>query len=56
MAMAKQNCKNLQLATIFKRFELGGWDKARFLRLFKLFLDLTNFLKIHLLRMAQIIE
>jgi hypothetical protein len=47
---------HLQLAAIFKRFELGGWDWAHFLCLFKLCSDLTNFLKIHLIRIAQMIE
>jgi hypothetical protein len=41
----------LQLAAILKR--RGGWD---FLPLFKLFSDLTNFLKINGLRMAQMNE
>jgi hypothetical protein len=47
---------HLQLTTIFKRFELGGWDWAPLLRLFKPFSDFTDFLKIHSLRMAQMIE
>jgi hypothetical protein len=47
---------HLQLAAIFKRFELRGWGWAHFLRLFKFFSDLTNFLKIHSLRIVQMIE
>jgi hypothetical protein len=46
---------HLQLAEIFKRFELGSWGWAHFLRLFKLFADFTNFFEITLLRMAQMI-
>jgi hypothetical protein len=44
---------HLQLAAIFKWFELGGWDWAHFLCLFKLFSDLTYFMKIHSLRIVQ---
>jgi hypothetical protein len=44
---------HLQLGAIFKQFELGGWDWAHFLCLFKFFSDLTNFLKIHSLAVAQ---
>jgi hypothetical protein len=34
---------HLQLAAIFRWFELGGWGWAHFLRLFKFFSDLSNF-------------
>jgi hypothetical protein len=47
---------HLELAAISKQFELGGWDWAHFLCLFEFFSDLTNFLKIHSLRMAQMID
>jgi hypothetical protein len=47
---------HLQLAAISKRFELGGWAWAYFLCLFKLYSDLTYFLNIHSLTMAQMIE
>jgi DNA-binding transcriptional regulator of glucitol operon len=47
---------HLQLAAICERFELGGWDWAHFLRLFKLLSDLTSLFEIDSLRMAQIIE
>jgi hypothetical protein len=40
---------HLWLSSIFRRFELEGWNWAHFLHLLKLFPDLSNFLKIDLL-------